>query len=362
MPETIIVTGGLGYIGSHVTVELLDKGYKVIILDNLSNSSLSILNNIVSINHEFYNRLKCYMCDIRNLGKLTSIFQKFKDRVYAVIHCAGFKSVGQSVEEPLKYYDNNLNGLMTLLKVMYMYDVKKLVFSSSCTVYGNPSSVPVSEQSPINPINPYGRSVAYQEQILQDLVTSDPDWQIVILRYFNPLGAHKSGLIGERLNNVDKPNNIMPYIEKVAKGELVILPIYGDDYPTNDGTCVRDYIHVMDLSEIHVIALEKLESGVRVFNAGTGKGTSVKELVETFAIVNSIDFPYQIEERRNGDVQEVWADLSNVHKHLEWTPKYTLEDMCRDSWRWCLNTIEKEKENAQTGHKIYNIHNEHGII
>lgn len=323
----ILVTGGAGYIGSHTCVELLQNNYEVIVIDNYSNSNPEILEKIkIATSKNF----KDYDIDLLDERSLEKLFEE--NNIEAVIHFAGYKAVGESVKKPLKYYKNNLKGTLNLLEVMDKFNVKKIVFSSSATVYGNPKSLPIKEDFPLSVTNPYGRTKLIIEEILQDLYKSDNSWNIVILRYFNPIGAHKSGIIGEDPKEI--PNNLMPYIVKVAKGELERLSIFGNDYPTEDGTGVRDYIHVVDLAEGHVKAMEKLGKSVNIYNLGTGKGTSVLELVSIFEEVNNIDVPYDICERRAGDIAICYADVSKVERELNWKAKKGIKDMVRDSWKF----------------------------
>ncbi len=332
----ILVIGGTGYIGSHTVIELLAANHNVVLVDDLINSSkalLPILEKISNRNIEFYK------IDIRDKEKLREIFSE--NNFDACIHFAALKAVGESVYKPLEYYDNNLSGTLTLLEVMREFNCKNLIFSSSATVYGNPSVIPITENCPKGEItNPYGQTKSMIEQILMDLHKadivneSDNPWNIVLLRYFNPIGAHQSGLIGEDPNGV--PNNLMPYITQVALGKLDYLNVYGNDYNTPDGTGVRDYIHVVDLARGHVHALKAIEEncGLEIFNLGTGKGTSVLELVHAFEKVTGVKVPYKFVERRPGDIATCYADASKAKEKLGWVAKYDIEDMCRDAWRW----------------------------
>ena len=334
---TVLVTGGTGYIGSHTCVSLIEAGYDVIVLDNLYNSNEAVLGRIQQITGT---RPKFYRTDILDRQGLDRIFEE--NKIDAVIHFAGYKAVGESVQKPLEYYENNIGGAVILLETMKKYNVKKFVFSSSATVYGNPEKVPITEESKIGgTTNPYGTTKLYIEQILQDLYKSDNTWDICILRYFNPVGAHESGLIGEDPKGI--PNNLMPYITKVAAGILPELSIFGNDYNTKDGTGVRDYIHVVDLAKGHLLALDKLnkeDNGIFIYNLGTGKGYSVLEMVETFKRVNNVDVPYKIVERRAGDIAMCYSDPSKAEKELGFKATKTLEDMCKDGWNYQKNKIK----------------------
>lgn len=323
----ILVTGGAGYIGSHTCVELLENNYEVIVIDNYSNSSPEVLEKIKMITRKNF---KVYDIDLLDEKSLEKLFEE--NDIEAVIHFAGYKAVGESVKEPLKYYKNNLKGTLNLLEVMDKFNVKKIVFSSSATVYGDPKRLPIKEDFPLSVTNPYGRTKLIIEEILRDLYKSDNSWSIIILRYFNPIGANVSVLIGE--DPKEMPNNLMPYIVKVAKGELERLSIFGNDYPTEDGTGVRDYIHVVDLAEGHVKAMEKLDKSVNIYNLGTGKGTSVLELLNAFKEVNNIDVPYDICERRAGDIATCYADVNKVERELNWKVKKDIKDMVRDAWEF----------------------------
>lgn len=325
----VLVTGGLGFIGSHTVVCLAEAGYTPVIVDNLDNSDIKILNRLESICGF---KPMFYECDIQDFNSLNSVFQNQK--LQAVIHFAAHKAVGESVKEPLKYYKNNVGGMISLLETMKKHTVEHLVFSSSCTVYGEPDIVPVNEDAPIKAAtSPYGATKQMCETILKDL----PWCKTQCLRYFNPVGAHPTGLIGELPLGV--PNNLVPYITQTAIGLRKELIVYGDDYPTKDGTCIRDYIHVMDLAEAHICALERLVqekylSGFEVFNIGTGTGCSVLEVVNSFMEVNKINLPYAIGDRREGDVVEVWADPGKSEKILGWKAKYGLTEMMKDAWNW----------------------------
>lgn len=323
----ILVTGGTGYIGSHTCVELANSGYSVIVADNLSNSKVEVVDKI---KHIIKKDIVFYKIDVTNEEEVNSIFSA--NRIDGVIHFAGYKSVGESLKNPLKYYYNNIVSTMVLSKVCLKFGVNKFVFSSSATVYGE-NKVPFIETMELLPTtNPYGESKAISERILIDLSKANPEFSISILRYFNPIGAHESGLIGEVPNGV--PNNLMPYITQVAKGKLEKLKIFGNDYPTVDGTGVRDYIHVVDLAEGHVAAIEKLTEGVHIYNLGTGQGTSVLQLVKAFEEANGIKVPYEIVGRRPGDIAECYADASKAERELGWKAKRGIAEMCRDAWRF----------------------------
>lgn len=332
----ILVTGGAGYIGSHTVVELLNAGHEVVVVDNLANSKREALRRVERITGR---PVPFYQVDLRDKGGITAVFQSHS--FDAVIHFAGLKAVGESVAMPLAYYDNNIGGTLTLCQVMAEQGVKNLVFSSSATVYGDPAHVPVTEETPLGEAtNPYGRSKAIIEQILQDLHVSDPAWNIALLRYFNPVGAHASGLIGEDPNGV--PNNLLPYVAQVAVGKRPFLRVFGDDYPTPDGTGVRDYIHVVDLALGHLRALDKLvaKPGVVIYNLGTGVGYSVLEVVAAFAKASGRAIPYQIVERRPGDVACVYADPARAATELGWRAARGLAEMCADAWRWQASNPE----------------------
>lgn len=329
----ILVTGGTGYIGSHTCVELLEKGEKIIIVDNLSNSKREVTDKIKEITKKDF---AFYEADIQDREAMVKIFEENPD-IESVIHFAGLKAVGESVEKPLEYYHNNVYGTLVLLEVMRQYDCKKIIFSSSATVYGDPASLPIKEDFPLSTTNPYGTTKLMIEMILKDLVIADPTWSVVLLRYFNPIGAHKSGLLGEVPNGI--PNNLMPYITQVAIGKLDELKVFGNDYPTPDGTGVRDYIHVVDLAIGHVKALKKLreENGTHIYNLGTGNGYSVLEIVQAFEKVNGIKIKYRITERRPGDIPACYADPTKAKEELDWVATRNLEDMCRDSWNFTKN-------------------------
>lgn len=330
----ILVTGGTGFIGSHTCVELLAAGYDVVIVDNLSNSKKEVAGYIEKITNK---KVDFYEADVCDKDALRRIFKSHK--IDAVIHFAGYKAVGESVLKPLRYYRNNLDSTLSLLEVMGEFNVKKFVFSSSATVYGNPAKLPIREDFPLSTTNPYGTTKLVIEGILKDLYKSDNTWSIAILRYFNPIGAHKSGLIGENPNGI--PNNLMPYIIKVATRELECLGVFGNDYNTYDGTGVRDYIHVVDLAKGHVKAIEKVleATGVDAYNLGTGKGCSVLDLVNTFIKVNNVDVKYEIKERRPGDIDACYADPSYAYEKLGWKAEKTIEEMCKDAY----NYVKKER-------------------
>ncbi|MGB4588323.1 MAG: UDP-glucose 4-epimerase GalE [Clostridiaceae bacterium] len=328
----ILVTGGAGYIGSHTCVELLNAGDEVIVVDNLLNSKMESLKRVEEITGE---KLKFYQVDLLDQDKLDAVFKE--NKIDAVIHFAGLKAVGESVSMPLQYYHNNITGTLILCEVMQKYEVKKLVFSSSATVYGMNNVSPLTENLPLSTTNPYGSTKMMIEYILRDLYASDKDWSIALLRYFNPIGAHESGKIGEDPNGV--PNNLMPYITQVAVGKLEKLTIYGDDYDTPDGTGVRDYIHVVDLAKGHIKALQKIDTdtGIDAFNLGTGVGYSVLDVVNSFEKATGIKIPYTISARRPGDIATCFADATKALDELDWKAEYSLEEMCRDSWNWQVN-------------------------
>ncbi len=325
----ILVTGGTGYIGSHTCVQLIERGDEVIIVDNLSNSKATVVDSIEKITGK---RPIFYKADILDKNALEGIFSAHAPQ--AVIHFAGLKAVGESVSMPLEYYHNNITGTLTLLDVMRAHSCFKIVFSSSATVYGTPASVPIKEDFPTGgTTNPYGTTKLYLERILSDLYISDDRWSIVLLRYFNPIGAHESTLIGDNPNGI--PNNLMPYVTRVAKGVLPELAVYGNDYPTHDGTGVRDYIHVEDLAAGHIAVLGHMEkAGVQVYNLGTGVGYSVLDLIGAFEKATGVKVPYSIAERRTGDIAECWSDPAKAQNELGWKATRTLEDMCRSAWNF----------------------------
>lgn len=324
-----MVTGGAGYIGSHTSVGLLQAGYDVVIYDNLCNSHAEVIDRIEAITHK---RPKFVFGDVRDLNSLTQCIRNFKCE--AVIHFAGLKAVGESVEHPLKYYDNNFTGSLRLLEAMKASNIKTIVFSSSATVYGNPIYLPLDEKHPLAPTNPYGQTKLFIEEMLKDLYRAEPDWHIGILRYFNPAGAHESGLIGEDPQGI--PNNLMPYIAQVAVGKRDALNIWGNDYETNDGTGVRDYIHVTDLALGHIKTLDYLAQGsnLLVANLGSGKGNSVMQVLDAFQAASSQNIPYVIKDRRAGDVPEFYANPAFANKTLNWKTTKTLDAMCEDHWHW----------------------------
>ena len=330
----VLVTGGTGYIGSHTCVELLQEGHEVIIVDNLVNSKRNVVNKIEKITGKKVIFYKKDVCDKKALRK---IFEENKN-IEAVLHFAGLKAVGESVKLPIRYYENNIGSTLSLVTVMKEYNCKKIVFSSSATVYGDPEELPITEQATVGgTTNPYGTSKYFIEKILKDVCISDPDFSVVLLRYFNPIGAHESGLIGENPNGI--PNNLMPYIIKVATKKLPILSVFGNDYDTKDGTGVRDYIHVVDLAKGHIKALEKANQtkGVNIYNLGTGNGYSVLDIINTFEKVNNIKVPYKIVERRPGDIATCFADPTKAFKELGWKAEKGLEEMCRDAYNYVLN-------------------------
>jgi UDP-glucose 4-epimerase len=332
MKESILITGGTGYIGSHTAVELMKAGQKVIIIDNLCNSNIQVLEHLEKLCGRQFIFIEA---DVRNDKTLDYIFQEYP--ISGVIHFAGLKSVNESVEQPIRYFDNNVGSTLALLKSMDRANVRRIVFSSSATVYGTPKEVPIKESSELYATTPYGRSKLMCEEILSDLQATDKRWHIATLRYFNPVGAHPSGLIGEHPNGI--PNNLMPYITQVAIGKREFLNIFGGDYPTHDGTGIRDYIHVVDLAQGHLAALNYLHNKQTSItaNLGKGKGVSVKQLVDTFSRVNKINVPYKIIERRVGDIACCYANTSLAEKELNWRAKLDLEQMCRDSWCWQTN-------------------------
>lgn len=325
----ILVTGGAGYIGSHTLVELIKKGYETVVIDNLYNSSEKSLERVEAITGV---KPKFYFGDVRDEDLLRKIFTE--NEIEYVIHFAGLKAVGESCRKPLFYYDNNLNGTLVLVKVMTEFNCKNLVFSSSATVYGTPERLPLDETCRIGgTTNPYGTSKYFQEIMLTDICKADPDWNVILLRYFNPVGAHESGLIGEDPDGI--PNNLMPYVAKVAIGELKEVGVFGNDYPTPDGTGVRDYIHVVDLAKGHVAAIEKVKTkGVHIYNLGTGVGYSVLDVIKAFSKACGRELPYVIKPRRDGDVASNFADSSKAKRELDWQAQLNLDDMCASSWNW----------------------------
>jgi UDP-glucose 4-epimerase len=346
---SVLVTGGAGYIGSHACVELLGAGYSVVVVDNLSNSKQESLRRIEKIAGK---AVHFYRCDIRDKAALSAIFQR--ETIGSVMHFAGLKAVGESCSQPLRYYHNNVYGTLVLIEAMAEAGVKKLVFSSSATVYGDPHTVPITETFPLAATNPYGRSKLMIEDILRDLAAADrydannEPWKIAMLRYFNPIGAHRSGMIGEDPSGI--PNNLAPYVAQVAIGKLETLAVFGNDYPTSDGTGVRDYIHVADLAQGHLNALQALESqafsngGCETYNLGTGQGYSVLEIVDAFRRITGKAIPYRIVARRPGDIAQCYADPEKARQQLHWQAKKTLDDMIADAWRWQVNNPQGYEE------------------
>ena len=332
--KTVLVSGGAGFIGSHVTVELINAGYDVVVADNMSNCDMTCFEGVKKITGRDdipFEKIDC--CDD---AAVDSLFSRYK--IDAVIHFAGLKAVGESVQKPWEYYENNIAGTLTLVDVMRKHGVKSIIFSSSATVYGNPAFVPITEECPKGQCtNPYGWTKSMLEQILTDIQKADPEWNVILLRYFNPIGAHKSGTIGENPNGI--PNNLMPYITQVAVGKLKELGVFGDDYDTPDGTGVRDYIHVVDLAKGHVKALKKIEenAGLKIYNLGTGVGYSVLDIVKNFEAATGVKIPYVIKPRRAGDIATCYSDASLAEKELGWKAENGIKEMCEDSWRWQKN-------------------------
>ena len=342
----VLITGGAGYIGSHTVVELLNLNKEVIIVDNFSNSNPIVLNRIREISDKDF---KCYNVDTTNNEELGIVFKE--NKIDSVIHFAAYKAVGESVEKPLEYYSNNIINTLNVLNLMKKYNVKNFVFSSSATVYGDQHTCPITEDFPLSTTNPYGATKLMIEDMLRDIASSDPSFNIAILRYFNPAGAHESGLIGEESNGI--PNNLMPYITKVAVGKLKELSVFGGDYDTHDGTGVRDYIHVVDLAKGHIKALDKLKTncGLVTYNLGTGNGYSVLDMVKTFSKASGQDIQYKIVDRRPGDVAMCYADPTKANNELGWKAEFGIDRMCEDSWRWQSNNpngYEEEREVALT--------------
>ena len=336
----VLVTGGAGYIGSHTVVELQNAGYDVVVLDNLSNASEKALDRVSKITGK---RVKFYKADILDRDALNDIFDK--ETIESCIHFAGLKAVGESVVKPWEYYENNIAGTLTLVDVMRKNNVKNIIFSSSATVYGDPAQIPITEECPKGQCtNPYGWTKSMLEQVLTDIQKADPEWNVMLLRYFNPIGAHKSGTIGENPNGI--PNNLMPYITQVAVGKLKELGVFGNDYDTPDGTGVRDYIHVVDLAKGHVKALKKIEEnpGLAIYNLGTGKGYSVLDIVKNFEAATGVKIPYVIKPRRAGDIATCYCDASKAEKELGWKAENGIREMCEDSWRWQSNNPQGYEE------------------
>ncbi|XP_021757674.1 UDP-glucose 4-epimerase GEPI48-like [Chenopodium quinoa] len=333
MAKSILVTGGAGYIGSHTVLQLLLCGFKVVVIDNLDNSSEIALHRVKKLAAQFSTNLSFHQVDLRDKSALEMVFSSTK--FDAVIHFAGLKAVGESVQKPLLYYNNNIIGTVNLLEVMSAHGCKTLVFSSSATVYGWPKEVPCTEEFPLSAANPYGRTKLFIEEICRDVQNSDSEWKIILLRYFNPVGAHPSGHIGEDPRGV--PNNLMPYVQQVAVGRRPHLTVYGTDYNTKDGTGVRDYIHVVDLADGHIAALQKLfDSNIacEVYNLGTGKGTSVLEMVAAFEKASGKEIPLEMAGRRPGDAEVVYASTEKAERELNWKAKFGIDEMCRDQWNW----------------------------
>jgi len=333
MAQNVLVTGGAGYIGSHTVLQLLLGGYKAVVIDNLDNSSAVAIDRVLELAGEYGPNLTFHQMDLRDKPALEKLFVSTK--FDAVIHFAGLKAVGESVQKPLMYYDNNLIGTITLLEVMAAHGCKNLVFSSSATVYGWPKVVPCTEEFSLSAANPYGRTKLFIEEICRDIHRSDTEWKIILLRYFNPVGAHPSGYIGEDPRGI--PNNLMPFVQQVAVGRRPALTVFGTDYSTKDGTGVRDYIHVVDLADGHIAALNKLSDpsiGCEVYNLGTGKGTSVLEMVDAFEKASGKKIPLEFAGRRAGDAEVVYASTDKAERELNWKAKYGIEDMCRDQWNW----------------------------
>ncbi|HWV62808.1 MAG TPA: UDP-glucose 4-epimerase GalE [Oxalicibacterium sp.] len=332
----ILVTGGAGYIGSHACVELIQAGYQIVVVDNLCNSKESVLERVATITGSVIPFVKA---DLRDRAAMERIFSS--GNFDAVMHFAGLKAVGESVDEPMRYYENNVEGSLALFQAMAKHGVKTLVFSSSATVYGDPATVPIVEDFPLSATNPYGRSKLMIEEMLRDIAKADPAWRIGLLRYFNPVGAHESGLIGEDPNGI--PNNLLPYVAQVAIGKRPMLSVFGGDYPTEDGTGVRDYIHVVDLAVGHVRMLERLmhgEAGVQTYNLGTGCGSSVLQMIQAFEHASGRSIPYQVVARRPGDIAVCYADPSRAERELGWRAQRNIAQMCEDAWRWQALSVE----------------------
>lgn len=340
----ILVTGGAGYIGSHTLVELYNAGHRAVVVDNLCNSSKESLKRVAELCG--IESVPFFKADIRNKEELEEVFSNY--RFDACIHFAGLKAVGESVEKPLLYYENNISGTLNLIETMQAHGCKNIVFSSSATVYGDPAEIPITENCPKGLCtNPYGWTKSMLEQILTDVQKADPEWNVVLLRYFNPIGAHPSGRIGENPNGI--PNNLMPYITQVAVGKREELGVFGDDYPTHDGTGVRDYIHVVDLAKGHIVALKAIENkrGIAVYNMGTGVGYSVLDMVKAFVKTNGVEVPYRIKERRPGDIATCFCNPAKAKEELDWETRYGLDDMVRDSWNWQKKNPDGYNTNEQ---------------
>ena len=333
----ILITGGAGYIGSHTAVELLEAGKEIVILDNFSNSKPEVLDRIRTVTGKDF---PFYEADLLDEEAVERVFSE--QPITAVIHFAGLKAVGESVAKPLLYYHNNLTGTINLCRVMQRHSVKSIVFSSSATVYGDPATVPIREDFPLSTTNPYGSTKLMLERILTDIAKADPEWNVVLLRYFNPVGAHESGLLGEDPNGI--PNNLTPYIARVAVGSLPLVHVFGNDYPTPDGTGVRDYIHVVDLAKGHLAALKKSDPGVYVYNLGTGRGYSVLEVIAAYSRACGKELPYRIDPRRPGDVAACYADPAKAYAELGWKAEKGLDEMCADSWRFICRRAAEEKK------------------
>ncbi|CAM8946766.1 unnamed protein product [Rhodiola kirilowii] len=336
--QTILVTGGAGFIGTHTVVQLLNEGFKVSIIDNLDNSVMEAVDRVKElVGPQLAQNLEFHLGDLRNKDDLEKLFSRTK--FDAVIHFAGLKAVGESVLNPFRYFDNNLIGTLNLYDVMRKHNCKKMVFSSSATVYGQPDKIPCVEDFKLVALNPYGKTKLFLEEIARDIQKAEPEWKIILLRYFNPIGAHESGKIGEDPKGI--PNNLMPYIQQVAVGRLPALNVYGHDYPTKDGSAIRDYIHVMDLADGHLAALRKLlttkDIGCVAYNLGTGRGTSVLEMVAAFEKASGKKIPINLCPRRPGDATAVYASTEKAEKELGWKAKYGIEEMCRDQWKWASN-------------------------
>jgi UDP-glucose 4-epimerase len=339
---SILVTGGAGYIGSHTLIALIQAGFEPVVIDNLSNSKRESLLRVEKITGK---TIKFYENDVRDANALKTIFNE--NNIEAVIHFAGFKAVGESVAKPMEYYDNNLTSTFVLINTMREFGVKKIVFSSSATVYGVAKTMPLTEGMPLGAINPYGRTKLFIEEILRDLFVSDNSWAITLLRYFNPIGAHPSAEIGELPNGV--PNNLIPFVTQTAAGIRERLSVFGDDYNTPDGTCIRDYINVVDLAKAHVISVQRLleeksAESIEIFNLGTGRGLSVKEILTTFEKVNKVKVPHQIVPRREGDIEQVWANPAYANNVLGWEAKETVEDTLKSAWKWQKKLMKKQKK------------------